>query len=129
MAPHTDPTRRPSHQDVLGDPDAHTVEEVLAAFATSTPGDIAASKELEAAGQDRKGIADWAAPTPERAPNEPTFTLARILGGDGQKITGQPRHVIVGALYGDQRTEFTRDEVNLLVQRFFDRRVQPAQEA
>lgn len=112
--------------EVLGDPGEHTVEDVLAAFADATPEQIEAAKELEAAGKGRKTIAEYApprAPEPQEHPEaeEPRFSRERILSEEGPGITGRSMSEIAGALHDSPGEDFTRSEVDKLVQRFYDR--------
>ena len=56
---------------------------------------------------------------------EPRFPRERLTGPEGPAITGVARHIIVGALHGDERTKFTRGDVEKAVAAFYKR---PAQE-
>lgn len=126
----------PSHTDtdeqVLADPGDYTVDEVLDAFSRSTPLQIADAKELEADGAGRKGISEFEprppAPPAPPDPAQQVFSRERLLDRvEGPSITGQSHPTIVGALHGEDGSEFTRAQVEKLVSSFHKREV-PTQE-
>lgn len=61
-------------------------------------------------------------PTPP-APAAPTFTRERLLGIEGELITGHPHHVIAGALAGSEDESLTREQVSARIDQFLTRPV------
>lgn len=109
---------------VREDPGAFTVEEVTDAFSRSSSEEVEATKALERAGKNRKGITNWEPPAPEPVDEEPRYERGRVLDpAEGPRIVGEPYHVIVGALDGDNSEDFTRSEVQAKVSAFRGRTV------
>lgn len=125
------PTETLTDEQVLADPGSATVDEVLAVFGRSTADQVAAAQAVEASGQKRKGVADYAPPAPP-ADDPPAasddgpverFDLARVLGPDGPRISGVPAHTLAGALHGETRLTLTRDQIAAKVEAFYKRPV------
>lgn len=57
------------------------------------------------------------------AKRERTFSRERVLGPDGEQLAGVAHHTIVGALHGDDRDEFTREQLRDAVDKFLKRPV------
>lgn len=111
----------PTQTEILADPSAFTVEQVLAAFEDATPTQVAEAQALEADGKNRSGITNFKLPV---ADDEPRFARDRILSrSEGPRITGLPYPLIVGALDGDDADEFTRTEVQAKADAFRSRTI------
>jgi hypothetical protein len=111
----------PTDTQILGDPSAYTVEQVLGAFEGAALDQVAETQALEAAGKNRRAIADYKLPV---ADDEPRYARDRILDvNEGSRITGLPHPVIVGALDGDDSKEFTPTEVRARAEAFRSRTV------
>lgn len=109
---------------VLADPGDFNVAEVVEVFARSSAEEVADAKAIESEGKNRTGIMEWAPPTENapQAPAEGRFSRDRVLSRDeGPRITGYPYHVIAGALAGDDRADFSREEIAAKVERFVHR--------
>lgn len=123
-------TTTPTDEQVLADPSAYTVDQVLDVFRRSTPGQVDAAKELEADGKARASIADYLPPPPEPDPIEERYSRDRIIDREeGPRIAGVKHPVIVGALDGNDNETFTRTELSALVDAFTNRVAHPAEEA
>lgn len=114
--------------DVLANPDGHTVKDVTAAMTNATPDQISETKALEAAGQQRTTILDYQPPEP--VIEESRYSRERILDPfEGPLIVGHidalGRSVkypdLVGALHGTDAETFTPSEVRDLVDAFLTR--------
>lgn len=60
---------------------------------------------------------------PAPASDEPTFALERLLGAEGQQITGHEPHVLAGALHDTNAESLTREQVQQAVDAFLARPV------
>lgn len=139
---------KPTREELLADPALGTVDDIVALFESITPDEVNAVKDLEETGKARIGILDWEppvteslAPAGDTAPGddvppfdpppstEPTFTRERLLGRDGERITGQSHAVIAGALHGDTTATFTAPEINTKIVEFLAHEDTTGQEA
>jgi hypothetical protein len=53
--------------------------------------------------------------------DDDVFSRERLLARDGEIIAGAERHIIVAALYNDDREEFTRADVRALIDEYMKR--------
>lgn len=119
--------------EILADPSGFTVDDVNAALQGATQEQTQETKALEAAGKARAGILEYQPPVPE--PEEARYVRARIFDpNEGPAIVGHVDELgrtakhpdIVGALDGDDRATFTRDEVRDAIADFLTRPLQEA---
>lgn len=124
----------PTDEQLLADPSMGTVEQVVEVLARSTPDQIEAVKDLEHDGKARVGVLDWSPPAPPAAAAAPAsddavFSRERLLGPDGDLITGHPSGVIAGALAGNDSDQFTATQVGNMIDEFLTHEDTTGQEA
>lgn len=120
----------PKDKQVLADPGAFTVEQVLEAFGRAEIGQIADAKAIEGSdtGKKRAGVLEYSPPPPP--PEEPRLDRDRVLNPtEGPVFVGTIEQLgravtypdIVGALEGDEADEYTAAEVAAKVIDFLGR--------